>query len=492
MRYFLFLLALVPVSLSAQPTITYNIFFSDQLEKDGLKVEVIYRPEHASDSLVYFYDEELWGVDNLFDGLIILQDENQDSRVVKNREKDKVTVYGNEDGFFSLTYRIKQTFEEPEYDVFVRPVVHDHYFHIVGQLLFVLPEELTEYEEPINFNLNWIGFPDDFVIHNNFGSQLRRQEITVTLWDKFFDSIFVGGDYRIFPFEVYGKPVYLAVRDQWFNGVTDTYLLQVSQQAVQSQREFWQDFEKEYFTIVLTPTVTQADSSFPGTDRSGTALYNGFMIQSTNNPFNDKEMFPNMLHHEMMHHWIGSLMQMKHPRLMKWFSEGFTDYFAYKNRLRIGDLTPDEWTELLNENVLRFHWNNPQRNIPNYRIETDFWTSMDFQRVPYNRGTIFAFWLDNQILRKTDYKKSLDDLMLELYQTVTVDQLEVGDELVIDLANKYLDDDIYPFFQQYVIVGEDIPFEELEWITGISFSRDDQVPVLGVEDSILELFFPSE
>ncbi len=118
-----------------------------------------------------------------------------------------------------------------------------------------------------------------------------------------------------------------------------------------------------------------------------------------------------------MHEWIGNAIQNKHEELNYWFSEGFTDYYTYKNRLRIKDISMDEWKKLFNAEVIKSHWKNPERNIPNYRIKDDFWKSRNVEKVPYRRGAIFAFWLDNQIMLKTQYKRSLDDLMREVLKT---------------------------------------------------------------------------
>ncbi len=120
------------------------------------------------------------------------------------------------------------------------------------------------------------------------------------------------------------------------------------------------------------------------------------MIQGTNNPFNDKNSYLYLLHHELMHEWIGNKIQNKNEELNYWFSEGFTDYYTYKNRLRIKDISTDEWLRLFNSEVIRNHWKNPQRDIPNYKIKDDFWKSRDVEKVPYRRG---PFLLSGWIIR---------------------------------------------------------------------------------------------
>lgn len=231
----------------------------------------------------------------------------------------------------------------------------------------------------------------------------------------------------------------------------------------------------------MTPTVSQKDSLFKGYSTTGSAIKNAFTIQGTNNPFNDKNSYLYLLHHELMHEWIGNKIQNKNEELNYWFSEGFTDYYTYKNRLRIKDISTDEWLRLFNSEVIRNHWKNPQRDIPNYKIKDDFWKSREVEKVPYRRGAIFAFWLDNQIMLKTRYRKSLDDLMRELLKKCTEKKLKFTDELFLDLVQQYLDRDITYFFQKHIISGEDIDLTREKWIEGFEFKNIEAIPQLEID-----------
>ena len=174
-------------------------------------------------------------------------------------------------------------------------------------------------------------------------------------------------------------------------------------------------------------------------------------------------------------------IQNKNEELNYWFSEGFTDYYTYKNRLRIKDISIDEWLVLFNTEAIQSHWKNPQRNIPNYKIKDDFWKSRDVEIVPYRRGAIFAFWLDNQILMKTHYKKSLDVLMRELLKVCTEKKLRFTDELFLNTVLQYLNEDITYFFQKHIISGEDIDLTKEKWIDGFNFKMINNIPQLEID-----------
>jgi predicted metalloprotease with PDZ domain len=482
----LFILALLlPLLAYSQNKINYKIYYDEDLEQSGLKVQVDYILKKPSDTISFYFANENWGENNLFNNLTISKDENPDITFETLPEKSKIKVKMKTGAKVSLIYHIKQDFKDPDYKIFNRPRINNTFFHILGKNLFIVPISFTKIPEDreFEFSLEWINFPMKFRLHNNFATQARVQNIKTTLWEGFYNSLFIGGDYRFYSFKIQNKPVYLALRDQWQNGFTDDFLFSNLKKAIQSQRDFWKDYEQDYYTVTLTPTVSQKDSLFKGYSSTGSAIKNAFMIQGTNNPFNNKSAYLYLLHHELMHEWIGNKIQNKNEELNYWFSEGFTDYYTYKNRLRIKDISIDEWLTLFNTEVIQNHWKNPQRNIPNYKIKDDFWKSRDVEKVPYRRGAIFAFWLDNQILLKTRYKKSLDVLMRELLKACTEKKLKFTDELFLDIAQQYLDKDITYFFQKHIISGEDIDFTKEKWIDGFDFKMIDNIPQLEIDKS---------
>ncbi|OCA74240.1 M1 family aminopeptidase [Chryseobacterium arthrosphaerae] len=480
----LFILALLlPLLAYSQNSIRYKIFYNDDLERNGLKVQVDYTLKKPSDTLSFYFANENWGEKNLFNTLTLLKEENPDIGFETQPEKSRIKINMKEGNKVSFIYHIRQDFKDPSYTIFNRPRINNTFFHVLGKNLFMVPLSFTKNPEDreFEFSVEWLEFPAKFRLHNNFATQARAQNIKTTLWDGFYNSLFTGGDYRFYSFKVQNKPVYFALRDQWHNGFTDDFLFSNLKKAVQSQRDFWKDYDQNYFTVTMTPTVSQKDSLFKGYSTTGSAIKNAFMIQGTNNPFNDKNSYLYLLHHELMHEWIGNKIQNKNEELNYWFSEGFTDYYTYKNRLRIKDISADEWLRLFNSEVIRNHWKNPQRDIPNYKIKDDFWKSRDVEKVPYRRGAIFAFWLDNQILLKSRYRKSLDDLMRELLKKCTEKKLKFTDELFLDLVQQYLDRDITYFFQKHIISGEDIDLTREKWIDGFEFKNMEAIPQLEID-----------
>lgn len=487
MKIFLLLILVIsPSLLFAQVSVQYKVYHSTDIVKNGLKVELNYKTKKKQDSIYFHYYNEGWGETNLFNCLELLESENPNLKFIRIPDSNRIIVYYPKSKSIKLTYHIRQDFTGDSLSVFNRPRMNQDYFHILGRELFVVPEDVfTENNKEIEVKINWIDFPENYVIHNTFGSQKKMQVIKSPIHEGLYHSLFVGGDYRLYNFSCKNKPVVFAIRGEWYADYSnDKKLLEALQKTVTVQRDFWNDYQKEYYTVIMTPTVSQNDSLYPGQSCNGSALKNGFMIQSSNNVFNQFEILNYMFNHEMMHDWIGLTIVNKHEELNYWFSEGFTDYYTYKNRLRSADITLEEWRKSFNRDLIQAHYANPERNKPNYVIVDDFWKSRDVEKIPYRRGALFAFWLDNKIMKTSDYTKSLDDLMRVLLVKCTLEERMLTDEFFLEEARKFLnDEDISYEFQKYILNGDDIPFTNDDLIDCFEVETLENVPQIQLKIS---------
>lgn len=467
----------------AQTRVNYEIVYSKNMIKDGLTVKVSTKLDQPADSTYFHFSDEHWGDENLMHCLTGFSGKKYRFKVVA--DSSRIVVYHPKTDFVSFSYRIKQDYEEGDEKVFFRPRVQQRYFHIPAESMFAVPESIVasgEYDPMIHVELKWTGFPEDYVIHNMFGSQQRTQVIDAHVWSEFYNTLFVGGDYRIHSFEHHGKNIYLAIRDDWYV-YTDEALLNTFRKTLVTQREFWNDDNFDYYTVIITPTFTDRDSSSHGQGMNGTRMHHGFMIQSSNNLDNNEDIMRYIFNHEMMHDWIGGKIAMQNEELNYWFSEGFTDYYAFKNRLRNGDVSMKEWTEMFNTDMIKAHYQNPQRNIQNYVIKDDFWKSRDIEKVPYRRGAIFALWVDLEIQERSNGAASLDDVMRELLHICDSSGTRFSDELFLRTIKPYLDnEDISYLFQKHVISGVDFDMKQFPLPEGMVWTEThDGIPQMVLE-----------
>ena len=131
-----------------------------------------------------------------------------------------------------------------------------------------------------------------------------------------------------------------------------------------------------------------------------------------------------------------------------------------------------------NTEVIQRLYNNKERNQPNYLIKDNYWKSPSFGKLPYRRGAVFAFWLDNQILKKSRYTRSLDDLMRELRQICLKPGQKFTDERFLELVQNYLHEDLSYLFQKHILSGADLPLTKQDMIEGFDVDNSQLFPVL--------------
>ena len=114
-----------------------------------------------------------------------------------------------------------------------------------------------------------------------------------------------------------------------------------------------------------------------------------------------------VLAHEHMHNYINySLIE---DYKSSWFSEGFTEYYARKNNLKFGIISPQEYLDCYNSTIAfyaaRFLHNISLEKLQNIAF---------FQDNIHSRGIMLAHELDYHIQAATHGKKSLDDVMAKI------------------------------------------------------------------------------
>jgi predicted metalloprotease with PDZ domain len=313
-----------------------------------------------------------------------------------------------------LTYQLRQDFlgEWPSTEQAFRPIIQPSFFHVLGATLFVVPSSTDGYA----VSVEWVGFPAKWLIHNSFGADERRQtwQADDLVW---FESVFVGGtDWRRHTVYIRERPVHLVLRGTDWD-FSDTSLLRLLEQTVECQRQFWADYDIGYYTVTLLPLAVPPQPAGTGGFSYaylGTGLRQSFAAFATPVRGMTAASLQHMLHHELMHHWIGGQIRNGGPpndMTLAWLSEGFTEYFAYKNRLRCGAMSPEAYAEEVNERFFRGLWTSPQRTAPNSAIARDFFTNPELGLLPYTRGFVLAWYLDRTIAAKSNGRESLDDVM---------------------------------------------------------------------------------
>lgn len=389
----------------------------------------------------------------------------------------------------ALQYELAQDFPGDQISLHegFRPVLQPAWFHVLGNCLFLVPQGWKDYDVTIA----WSGFPADWTLHNSFGSQQHVQQFHCedTRW---LESIFVGGDFRVLRTEAFGRPVFLALRGaDW--AFKDSELLAMLQQTVRLQRDFWNDRDIPYYTVTLLPLAPRP--ALAGTRNlvsyqyMGMGLTNSFAAFATPTTSLGVDDLCHLFNHELMHDWIGCKIRnggSPDDLVYAWFSEGFTEYFAYKNMLKGGFITPEQYVERLNFGFIEPLYSEPMGQLSNDLLARGFFHCNDIAQLPYQRGCVFAFFLDNAIKVRSQEQADLHDFMLEMLDFYYESGRDLSSDFDFFLKNlsRYLGEDAAVFHQKYIERGELIPLEAYKLPPYWRFMRDtDNLPILRLDQT---------
>ena len=318
------------------------------------------------------------------------------------------------------------------------------YFHFIGTTAFVYPSLAMDPEKSM-VSLSWKGFPNQWAIHNSYGAGHERQRLEAND-GRWLQAVFVGGDFRTHRLEVKENQVDLALRGTW--NFPDSVLVTKLKRIITTQRDFWNDHSDPYYTVTLIPL----NDSTQCCSYMGTGLTHSFATFAHN--------FEGVLggleylfSHELMHHWIGSTIQNDQPEELKyWFSEGFTDYFTQLILRECGFVDTAGFVSNINK-LLMEHYASSVREATNEDIKTNFWLNPEFERLPYRRGAIFAFYLDAAIKEHSQNEYELKDAMKDLLEVCKNKQLVLTDSLFLSRIREYLPQDLKTFMQVHLDQG---------------------------------------
>lgn len=336
------------------------------------------------------------------------------------------------------------------------PIIERDFFCALGSSLFLVPQNFDVYDVQID----WQNFPPDWALHNSFGSGQTTQRFRFPS-QKWLESVFIGGDFRITQTFAGEKPMFLAMRGSAWP-LADDALLSILHRNLVAQCSYWQDFDVPYYTTILLPFAA-ADTTFR---YLGMGLCNSFVaFVDTDKPLKISD-FQHLFAHELTHYWLGGKIQRggaTNDMVYSWFSEGFAEYLAYQSLLRAGFMSPAEFVDVLNRDFFNAHHASPVGEVPDIEIQRNFFKAPEVSKLPYTRGCLFAFYLDNAIKTRSLGKQTLRDFMREALAYFREDERFLAEEFEFFAKNmgKYLrTGDFEQFYQQHIVEGHFIPAEK--------------------------------
>jgi hypothetical protein len=186
---------------------------------------------------------------------------------------------------------------------------------------------------------------------------------------------------------------------------------------------------------------------YPGT--GGTALPISFMFGYRASDKPTLEALQSLVSHEMAHNWPA--MQGEHGDTA-WYSEGTAEFYSMLLSYRSGLLPLDGFVASLNDKTAAYY-TNPYLRLSNPAAAKIFWSDPIAQTVPYGRGFLYLLDTDAAIRAKSGGKRSLDDVVQEIYRRQKGDQPYTIDTW-LDLVGKELGAEATKAAYQAMAAGE--------------------------------------
>ncbi|KAF5003873.1 hypothetical protein FDECE_9603 [Fusarium decemcellulare] len=184
-----------------------------------------------------------------------------------------------------------------------------------------------------------------------------------------------------------------------------------TQDLFRYMQSFFHDTEPTYRIFM------RASASSSGT--GGAALLRSFMFNYVMGENQTWESFQTLLSHEMVHNW--PTMSSGNGDVVTWYVEGVADYYSMVIPFRHGILDIDRFVRGVN-NMATAYYTNPMVNLTNAEIEDRSSESEIIERVPYGRGMFFLVRLDAQIRARSNDRRSIDDVVLNLLNRTRLGQ----------------------------------------------------------------------
>jgi len=297
----------------------------------------------------------------------------------------------------TLRYRLVSAFDrEPDgnhYDTY-KPTVRPRWFWAYGEALFIRPDG----DRSARFT--WNGPPD-----LPFASDLQHAAGQAMSMHDLFESVLVGGaDLHLYSRAADG-PLRIAVVGAF--PFPDAEFADTATRIIAAERAFWRGREGPFLVVLARLEAVAGHRSTRGEGRG-----DAFAIMTT--PDARPELLKAILAHEYFHTWnprrLGGMEDGDEQRAAYWFTEGFTDYYAWRMLLQAGEFDPPAFAETWNDMLLAYA-NSPVRDAPVSRIVQDFWKDRTAEKLPYQRGAIMAARWDRELRDRSGGRVGLDAVM---------------------------------------------------------------------------------
>ncbi|MBA3070326.1 MAG: hypothetical protein FP825_17845 [Hyphomonas sp.] len=275
-----------------------------------------------------------------------------------------------------------------------RPVFAPDFFYVIGHTAFIRPDHIPG-STPAGANLTAFAEAGIEVV-----SDLEHGGLTL---DRLSESTLFGGNIRIIDA---GNGSRFALTGT-LEHISDEDWRAAFQQIAEDQRAYWQTGHDAFLVTLLT-----IDKGPDAYSIGGTGLGDAFSLFVSPNMRLDTAL--PIVAHEMMHSWVPARigrMPQENEATDYWLSEGFTNWTTWRNLVRGGLWTSQDFAAAFNKSLNAYDTSSV-KNASAAEAAAGFWARRDYQDLPYDKGMLIAAWLNHEVSLRTNGAMDLDDILL--------------------------------------------------------------------------------
>jgi predicted metalloprotease with PDZ domain len=475
---------LVHISIKAKQIDSTKMAYT--LKWDGqsstINVKLIY-PASTQDSTVFNFGAKDFGGQTDFFKVIDEIKATGSDKLKIDPSASKITVYHSDRGLHELNYRINGSVDRDSslvqiYRQLFRPVITEGHLYLTGPFF----EMQAEGSKADKISVKFTGLPPKLPSFYSWSPDANPlEESVIPMGESMMILISMGKDQHMEKYSVYGIPYYFIRSGTDTTNDLNSVIKPFFFNYFPALRDFWQDYNAKYYYLYLSPLYYTNKK-----ERGGFGWGPGFVMKY--NGIVDNSMIANIAH-ETSHNWIGQKLTLGSNSLAhQWFGEGFNDYVCLTSLNKCGMFSDEVFMNQLNE-IFRAHYTSKVNTAKNESIASQYWKDESYQKLPYRRGAIFAFYLDNQIRLSSQGKHTLRDLLLALMERAkTGEQLQLDD--FINVAATFLPEkNVRAEVTKYIILGQLIDFKVVTMMPDFKVSFATGVPVMSLNGGNLKNFY---
>lgn len=441
----------------------------------------LYYISSDKDSLVFTYGNPTpGGLYNIFDIISNIETDDANDQLRIDSTQRKIIVKYQSSGLKALHYHLDgKLIVDPKRarpNEAFRPTIAPGFLYTLGYNLYLDVEDDTY----TYMSVVWDHYPAKMNYFISCAPKAKANERQIVPMDK-RNSLLIQMNENLVvkKYKVNKIPNYLITSKSDTVNKMSRQMKPFLSELIPQMRKFWQDDDFDFYFVSMIPLRNQMPSTM-----TGIGLINGFGTRYSGPLDKDKTA---VIAHEISHTWIGVRMQFKSESMEnEWFDEGFNDYMAIYSLVQAGMFDQADFLHYVNKEVLGQYYNNPANASPADSIAANFWKSKNYEKIPYHRGFIYAFYLDNQIRLASGGRHSIKDFMVKLYQECRQQkkQVIVAEDFAEAIASFLSKDQVLSEIQTYMLDGKLINFRQVKLMNAFQIDYQDKIPVLKLSEKV--------